>query len=179
MESIVRGLKIGGVAIALAATTGCATQANLTVRSQPDGAYLTEVGSGKAFGMAPRTVYYDKAVLQQHRNAQGCFMVKGVEARWASGVTATLDPIRLCGGATGGYSITLQRDPKLPGFEKDLQFSMQIQSLRAQQQQAQAAEDAANAALWSAFESANQNTTSNRINCTSMAMGTMVQTNCY
>jgi hypothetical protein len=42
------------------ALVGCttATHATLTVSSQPPGAYLTEVGTGRGLGLAPAASYY-------------------------------------------------------------------------------------------------------------------------
>lgn len=158
----------------LIALGGCATQASLTVLSQPEGAYLTEKGSGKALGIAPAIAHYDGQALLSFKGRDGCYLVRGFEARWISGATASLENVRLCGSNTGNYNITFNRDPSGPGFEKDLQFSLQLRALRAQQQQAQAAETAATAALLRAF-SAPQTST---ISCTSMQTGNMVQTNC-
>jgi hypothetical protein len=155
-------------------SAGCSTQASLTLFSQPEGAYLTEKSSGKAYGIAPAKVHYDGAALLKHKGADGCFLVRGFEARWISGATATLDTIRLCGSHIGDYNITFSRNPSQPGFEQDLQFALKLQALRAQQQQAQAAEDAASAALYQAFSSQQQN----RISCTTNQIGGTVFTNC-
>jgi hypothetical protein len=104
------------------ALVGCvtATHATLTVYSQPPGAYLTEVGTGRVLGIAPAASYYEGQVLQQYKDVQGCYVVKGVEARWVSGAQAMPDPVRLCGSATGSYTITLNRDASYPDLEKDL-----------------------------------------------------------
>ena len=116
------------------ALAGCATatQATLAVYSQPPGAYLTEVGTGRVLGIAPAASYYEGQALQNHKDAQGCYVVKGVEARWVSGARAMTDPVRLCGSATGSYTITLNRDASYPDLEKDLQFALQIQAMQAQ-----------------------------------------------
>jgi hypothetical protein len=70
--------------------------------------------------------------LQNHKDAQGCYVVKGVEAHWVSGAQAVTDPVRLCGSATGSYTITLNRDASYPDLEKDLQFALQLQAIQAQ-----------------------------------------------
>lgn len=152
--------------------TGCATHASLTVFSQPEGAYITEVGTGLAFGIAPTVIAYDAKRLPQHRDPSGCYLVRGLEAHWVSGVATKLNAIRLCRGVTGEYNITLSRDPAIAGLEKDLQFALQLQTLRAQQQQAQAAQNAAAAALFSSWQSTQP------VNCTSTTIGNQVQTNC-
>jgi len=151
---------------------GCASQASLTIYSQPEGAFLTEAGTGNAYGAAPITVWYEPAALRQFRDSNGCFLVKGFEARWVSGVAASLDSIRLCGSENGYFQITFNRDPSQPGLDKDMQFALQLQAVRAQQQQAQAAEDAAAAALFSAWSD------SQPVVCTSKQVGNSIQTTC-
>jgi len=148
----------------------------LAVYSQPPGAYLTEVGTGNVVGMAPAAVYYDGHLLPNYKDAQGCYIVKGFEAHWISGARTVFNPVRLCGSSTGRYNITLNRDASYPDLEKDLHFALQLQALRAQQQQARAVQDAADAALISAFFSTQQNTTS--VNCSSYLIGNTVQTTC-
>jgi hypothetical protein len=123
--------------------SGCATQASLTVSSQPDGAYITEIGTGAQFGMAPVSIVYNPSALEQNKTPEGCYLVKGVEARWISGAVSSIDPIILCGSPVGRYNIDVKRDGSYPCFEKDLQFVVQVQSLRAQQRLAEATEDAA------------------------------------
>ena len=61
---------------------GCATRASLTVFSQPEGAYLTEKGTGKVYGVAPAQIVYDSKALANFTNANGCYLVKGFDARW-------------------------------------------------------------------------------------------------
>jgi len=165
----------GPLIIAALALGGCASQASLTVFSQPEGAYLTEKGTGKVYGVAPATFVYDPAALANSKGADGCFRVKGFEARWVSGATAALELITLCGASTGAFNITFSRDPNFPDLEKDLQFALQIQQTHAQQQQARAAQDAANAALYRNLMVPQRRP----VNCTSTQIGKTVQTNCY
>lgn len=166
--------RIKGLMVVLLITLfleGCATQAELTVITQPEGAYVSEAGSGTGFGIAPVVIYYNPQQLRQSINAKGCFMVRGLEARWASGAVAATETVELCGSDVGYYTFTLSRPPSYPGLDKDLQMAMQIQSGRAQQQQASAAEAAAAAAILGTM---NQN----KVNCTSQNIGGIVSTNC-
>jgi hypothetical protein len=103
-------------------------------------------------------------------------MVKGVTAKWVSGTSSTIAPIKLCGSNYSGYSITLNRNPSAPDFEKDMNFALQVQGVRAQQQQAQAARDAAAIQLWSIMSTQQQQ--NETINCTSTASGDTVYTDC-
>ena len=52
-------LSLAGVLV----LAGCATQASLTVFSQPEGAYLTEKGTGKVYGVAPTRIVYNSKEL--------------------------------------------------------------------------------------------------------------------
>lgn len=174
MRHVVTILRLAVLPLACAIFYGCATQASLTVTSQPEGAYLTEIDTSKSFGLAPVVVAYDPISLNQYKNAAGCYLVKGFTATWVSGVTTSINPIQLCGTPAGSYTINLSRDPSLPGLEKDLQFVIQLQTLRAQQQQAKAASDASAAALWSAWSSTQQKS----IQCTTNVVGNAMQTNC-
>jgi len=162
------------IAFALA-TVGCATQASLTVDSQPPGAYLTEKGTGKVYGVSPVTIVYDSKMLANFRRADGCYRVKGFEAQWVSGATSSLEVITLCGASNGAYNITFSRAAGYPDLEKDLQFALQLQSIRAQQQQARAAQDAAEAAVYQAFNPPQRTP----LNCTSVQVGYIVQTKCH
>lgn len=157
--------------------SGCATHSNLTVVSQPSGAYITEVGTGKAYGTAPVTVRYDAKAMASIKDASGCYLVRGFEAKWVSGAVATTPSIRLCGASTGNYTYQFSRDSNVPGLEKDLDFAMKQSALRAQQQQAQAIQDAAAIQAWSAFQAA-QPKPPTPISCSSYAVGNTVQTNC-
>jgi len=166
--------RIVGIIVTSILFTGCATRATLSIYSEPIGAYITEVETKKAVGVAPVTVVYDPASLILHKDAEGCFIVNGFEARWVSGAATTITPIKLCGSKFGNYNISLDRDSSLPNLEKDLQFAIQLQTLGAQQKQAQAAQGSAAAAFWSALSASQQN----NINCTTNTIGTTVFTNC-
>lgn len=156
---------------------GCATHATLSVYSQPLGGYVTELGTGTVLGIAPVNSFYEETVLKDFKDSQGCYLVKGFEARWVSGArAATVDLVRLCGSPTGSYNITLSRDPSLPDLEKDLQFAMQVQALLVQRQQAAAAQDASAAALIQAFTAANQ--ADDPVHCTTHSFGNNVETTC-
>jgi len=153
-------------------------RATLTVYSQPEGAFLTEVGGGVS-GVAPLIVLYDPSTLLQNRDADGCFRVRGFEARWVSGVATTLAQTKFCGSERGAYQITFTRDASQAGLEKDMQFALQIQAVRAQQQQAQAAQDAADAAESAAIAQMFSTwSTPKPIKCESTQAGSTVRTTC-
>jgi hypothetical protein len=153
---------------------GCATKASLSISSQPEGAYITEVDTGKPFGMTPISLVYNPDALTQHKNAEGCYLVNGFEARWVSGAMTKISQIKLCGSNYGTYNITFNRNSSQPGLDKDMQFAVQLQMLRAQQRQAQAAEGSATAALWQAWSDGKQNSKT----CVTTPVGNSVYTNC-
>lgn len=165
------------LAIITVMVSGCATQAHLTVMSQPEGAFITEKGTGRSYGTAPVTLFYERAVLLNNKAPDGCYLVKGFDARWVSGASASLEVVRLCGSDVGNYNISFNRDSAQAGLDRDLQFALQLQTLRVQQQQAKAAQDAATAALFSAWANT-QKTQQTNVNCTSTQIGNTIQTNC-
>jgi hypothetical protein len=91
--------------------SGCATQASLVVGSEPEGAYISEIDTGTSLGMAPVVARYDAEALGKAKSPEGCFLVKGFEARWVSGAVSTSEPVvKLCGSNVGTYEITINRD---------------------------------------------------------------------
>lgn len=153
--------------------TGCASDTVLLyVHTQPPGAYVTETATGMALGASPAVANYSRASLKGHKDKTGCSIVKGFRAQWVSGATATTDDlIRLC-GSSDSYNITIPRSPSDPGLEKDLEFSMRMQTANAAQRQAAAAEAAAAIQLMGVMQQ------SAPVNCTTMPIGKTIQTNC-
>lgn len=149
--------------------SGCASQATLTVLSQPEGAYVIEKVSGKGQGISPIIVNYDAKTLQRHKDGNGCYRVQGFDVKWASGASASLDTVLLCGDANGYYSITFSRDPNYPDLDKDLQIAMQSNSVRIQQQHANAIDSMA----YSAKQMAEK-----PLKCISQQFGNYVKTVC-
>lgn len=163
-------MKIIWAWVVMAAMTGCAMQATLTVHTQPTGAYITEAETGASGGISPAVFYYNPQTLNYYRDSSGCFVVKGMTAKWVSGATATVNPIRLCGLNFEDYAITINRPADHPDLEKDLQFALQVQALLAQQQQAEAARQAAALQFL--------NATGGAVKCTSIPIGNQVHTKC-
>ena len=116
--------------------SGCAsTQATVTVRSQPDGAYFTSVsGTGYADGIGPVTAYYNFSDSTPGKN--GCYRASGFKAQWVSGASATIKTLELCGSPVGSYEFTFSRPQSAPGLDKDMQFALQLQAQRNQEEQA-------------------------------------------
>jgi len=145
--------------------SGC-SRVYLNVYSEPEGAYITEDGTNKIVGIAPSHLVYYRDELEKNVNSKGCYVVKGVVARWVSGATARTGNLELCSPniLKDVYNYTVYRNPTAPNLGQDLQFAIQAKSLRAQQSQA--------AAAWSANYSTNTK-------CTSTMIGNTLHTNCY
>lgn len=164
--------KTAVAAILAMGLAGCASRTTLTVNTVPTGAFLTEVGTGRALGIAPITITYDGEILWKQVDSNGCFTVAGIEARWVSGATAVLNPLKGCAGIVQHYNISLSRDPAAPGLDKDMEFAVKAQSLQAQQQQAQATQDAALMSAWAAGQQSAPTT------CTTSSTGSSINTTC-
>lgn len=148
-----------GSMVVLSMLSGCATtDVALTVRSQPEGAYITDVESGQGYGNAPVTINYDLSGMT--KDANGCYSLVGVHAQWVSGAQAGFEAITYCGDGT---SVLISRDPSAPGLDQDLEFAAQLAQARAEQQEAQAASDANMAAALSMFAGAVQNYKNNEL----------------
>lgn len=167
--------------------SGCATHSTLTVSSQPSGAYITEIGSGKAYGVTPIVVKYDSKAISGYKDATGCYLVRGFDAKWISGASATSgQSIRLCGSNISAYTYHFNRNTNAPGLDKDIDFAMKQSALRAQQQQAQAAQDAAILQALTLMQASQPKPMQPSpppgqiapFTCNSYAIGTQVQTNC-
>lgn len=160
---------------------GCATPGvRITVTSSPDGAYITS--GGPVTGLVPVVAFWDKKTLDGlGRDANGCLLLQGFTATWVSGAVTTVPTLRHCDKSTDGdYSFVMSRDMSTPNLDKDLQFAIQVQNLRIQKEQADAAQAMAYASMWSAAK-ANQPTqksTQQSINCTTYGSGSALYTNC-
>lgn len=114
--------------------SGCA-KTLLTINSQPEGAYITQPSSRKNLGIAPITVSYEMKELKKFTDANGCFLVKGFEATWSSGASKSTGTIKLCVVSGLKFEYTIERGTEYPGLDKDLQFALQVQAARQQQNQ--------------------------------------------
>jgi hypothetical protein len=160
--------------IVLANLGGCASPGvRLTVTSSPDGAYITS-GNGAVSGIVPVTAFYAKQSLKP--DDKGCFQLQGFTARWASGAVTDVPVLQHCAEPDGNYSFNMMRNMNAPDFDKDLQFALQVQNLRAQTAQAEASQAAALAALWSASTVSQKAYTP--VQCSSYTIGNTIQTTC-
>ena len=65
---------------------GCAYSPTVTYQTSPIGASIYELDTGKYLGASPLVVTYSPN-SKQYKN--GCYIVKGVTAKWASGASST------------------------------------------------------------------------------------------
>ncbi len=145
MTSSLKILMIGSIGIIL---SGCASKYGVEFSSNPSGASL--VCDGENWGYTPMWLYYDESVKEQSTiNVSSC------GAYWISGAKTSY-PSNLKIFPEGGTTITVQR-PNVPGYEKDAQFALQVQSMKYQQRQAQAAESAASSAAYQNIQNTNRN----------------------
>lgn len=154
---------------ALLFVTGCATKAELQVFTWPEGALITEQSSGRVVGQSPTSAFYNLN-SKSPKDAEGCYLVNGLQAQWRSGAIGSSEKlIRLCGSAVGNYTIQIER-PKGGDLGRDLDYANQREMLRAQQQQAKSAQDAALLQMYMATKPA-PSSTKLPINCTRGVMG--------
>ncbi len=155
---------------------GCSTPGvRVTVTSEPDGAYITS--GGPASGIVPVVAFWEMESLERSsRDSEGCLLLKGFTASWASGAVTEVPTLRHCGTTNGDFTFVMSRNMNSPGLDKDLQFALQVQAVRAQKAQADASQAAAFAAMWSAAKVGQ--TTQSSINCSSYNSGHTIQTHC-
>ena len=109
-------------------TGACANTHSLIVGSEPEGATLTTLGTGVDLGLAPVLLVYEQSDLEKSRQEDGCYRVRGIEARWRSGAMAVIDPITLCDTDQRQHERTLTRPDTSPDLRVDLQFAHELRA---------------------------------------------------
>jgi hypothetical protein len=141
--------------VSIVVFSGCSGKYPITYNSNPTGALV--VCNGVNHGYTPLTLYYepdDKAKEYGKMRTELC------TANWLSGVQEEYSRIWDLEEYSNGVMQTLQR-PSGDGYEKDVQFALQVQQMKAQQAQAQAAQMSAFAAQQQANQQALQNVNQN------------------
>ena len=128
MTSEVAALRWLFLSATLSLSAACATTHHLTVHSDPEGAILTTVGSLEDLGLAPVLLVFDSSDLEASRGDDGCYRVRGIEARWQSGAVVTMDPIKLCHADQRRHELTLDRPNDAPDLSVDLQFAHDLRA---------------------------------------------------
>jgi len=125
------------ILVAIIFVTGCGTtKLKITHDSTPRGASL--ICDGQNMGYTPITLIY---TVTEEQKKKETLHVSPCQVKWISGVTAGGNsdlPVDL---KKHGYSqiLTYPR-PSGDGYEKDSEFALQVEILKAQQRQATAAE---------------------------------------
>ena len=109
-------------------TGACANTHSLIVESEPEGATLTTLGTDVDLGLAPVLLVYEQSDLEKSRQEDGCYRVRGIEARWRSGAMAVMDPITLCDTDQRQHERTLARPHTAPDLRVDLQFAHELRA---------------------------------------------------
>ena len=117
--------------------TGCSSKYPITYNSTPQGASV--VCNGVNQGYTPTTLYYEP---DENQKNLGSMRTEPCTAYWMSGAKKDYSNTWDLKKFPDGVMQTLQR-PNVEGYEKDAQFALQVQNMKYQQRQAQAAEDAA------------------------------------
>lgn len=121
------------VSIFLAGLVGCASRAEVTFISQPEGAIVTQIGTNTSIGLTPITKTYGSDSIHG-KDSQGCYLLDGIEARWDSGAITRVSELRLCDGKSGEYYFRILRPVSYPDMQKDVRKANQLRAARAQQQ---------------------------------------------
>lgn len=116
--------------------TGC--QATVTVVSRPEGAYITSL-NGVVRGVAPVEFTYNLKDGEIPKDSQGCWIVQGATAQWASGAVKRYERFTLCGGRYGNYTMVMDRPMDAPNLQADLNYELQLKANRIAAMQAAAA----------------------------------------
>lgn len=127
-------LAVGTIGLIMSA---CSSRYPVMFDSNPKGASL--VCDGKNWGYTPMWLYYDEIVREY-----STLDVSSCSANWISGYSENY-PSDMRIFPEGGTTVTVNR-PYGDGYEKDAQFALQVQQMKIQERQAEAAEKAATAA---------------------------------
>ena len=122
-------LRTLSAALLLPLLFGCTTY--VTVTSDPEGALITDAGSGAAYGYAPVDVEYDRSRLEAEETPGRCASVPGFIARWPSGAEArSASPVEVC-DLRFGTEVRLVRPADAPSAEQDLRWALERAQRRA------------------------------------------------
>ncbi len=105
------------VLVLILTIVGCSTPGvRLTVPSEPDGAFI--MSGGPVSGIVPVVAFWEVQSLEKSlRDENGCFQLKKITARWASGAVTEVPVILVCGETDGDYNFVMSRDMNHPNFE--------------------------------------------------------------
>lgn len=130
-----KSIIISGLGILI--LSGCSSKYSITYNTNPEGASVVCQGVNK--GYSPVRLYYTP---DENQKKVGSMRTVPCTAYWVSGAKKDFGNTWDLNKFPNGVMQTLQR-PNVEGYEKDAQFALQVQNMKYQKRQAQAAEDAA------------------------------------
>jgi hypothetical protein len=98
------------------------TTITVTIDSAPRAAMLYDRESGRYMGDTPFRL---KVTVETER---GCQDLPGLEVRWASGATASIDFLTVCAKAGGKQSYRFERPTDAPNLATDMQIAQAVQA---------------------------------------------------
>lgn len=141
--------------------SGCASSGyRITYNTEPTGAAIICNGTNK--GYSPVTLNYSP---DEDNKKYGSMKTQPCTAIWSSGARENFSNTWDLNKFPDGVMQTLPR-PNVPGYSQDANFALQVQSMKAHQKQADAAQRQADTAAWQAIEQQRQN--NKPITCTTL-----------
>lgn len=119
--------------ITLSFLSACGSVLTMEYDCNPAGATIYQ-NSGEVLGACPVSAQYP---ITQKNRADGYVILQGVTAAWISGARTSIPQIRA--NLSTGYlqRLLLDRPRNFPGYERDANFGLQINQMRAAQIQQQ------------------------------------------
>lgn len=164
------------IIIGLVFLAACSRSLTVTYQSDPPGALLYE--GGKQWGYAPFALRYEPSA---EFLKGGCMVLRPSMVRWASGAEASIPSLSVCASNGKKQQFVFLRPNEIPGRDLDAMFYAQMQQVAAQQQIADAQRSAVLLAFYNQLAQQNRvviQQSPTTVNCTSMAIGSQIQTTC-
>ncbi len=133
--------------------SGCTSKYPIRFDSTPQGALL--ICGGKNMGYTPITIYIDREKLKDLSSIPVNCSVK-----WISRATKRYPTSIPLNKFPNGINLTAQR-PNTKGYEKDVRFALELEKMKYQKIQAEAAEEANKQKRWDSINRSIQNMNTN------------------
>lgn len=127
MHSLIHKIIIRAILVLPIIFTACTSSTELVFVTHPEGATITEMGTGITIGTAPTNKLFDLDSIGSV-DEEGCYTLNGVEAQWVSGAKEQITGLQLCGKHRRGYIVTLVRPSSYPDLEKDIEVANDLQA---------------------------------------------------
>ena len=130
-----RFLRIFPVLICLTILGGCASKYPITYNSEPKGAAV--ICNGVSKGYTPTTLYYQP---DESSKKQGVMKTVPCKAIWSSGAKQDYSTTWDLKKFPKGVMQTVPR-PDVPGYSQDAEFALNVENMKSQRKQANAAQN--------------------------------------